>query len=185
VIAHGVYADELRALAGLGPNDAICSKELSETHRQLAIDHDTTQWLHRPEVYTAAAATREANDNEDQRRRRISQLDNIRPHAIKALQHALQIERADPAAAAARKLARSKARRAFRTGAECPICGAWFCSLVKPGTDYRQRTYCSDTCLREGMRRLRRRAWMRQTLAHQTTGGGTAAGRSGRQPPGS
>lgn len=164
VLAHGIYAHELRELAGLAPDTPLCSRGLSECHRQLARDQDTSRWLHRPEVLAAAAATREANYDDQQRRRRVTQLDAVRPKAIEAWRRSLQAQRDNPELAAAQRISRSKAHRKFRVGQECPICGAWFCSVVPPGRDYRQRTFCSDRCRREAIRRVRRRTWMRRTL---------------------
>ena len=164
VKAHGVYAHELREMAGLAPDAPLCSSDLSACHRQLARDQDTTQWLHRPEVRAAGAAAREANYDEDQRRRRIEHLNAVRQDAIEAYRRLLQAEREDPQLAAARKVARSQAHRAFRTGAECPICGAWFCSVVPVGKDYRQRKYCSASCAREAKSRLRMRTWLSRNL---------------------
>ena len=112
----------------------------------------------------AGATTREANYDEDRRRRRVEHLDAVRDKAIEAFRRSLRAESDDPELAAARKISRSRARRARRAGIECPICGAWFCSVAPPGRDYRQRKYCSDTCRREAFRRLRTRAWMRHTL---------------------
>jgi hypothetical protein len=164
VVAHGVYADELRDLAGLAPDAPLCSRGLSERHRELARDQDTSRWLHRPEVRAAAAAAREANYDDQQRRRRVAQLNAVRQRAIDAWRRSLQAEKDNPALAAARKSSRSKARRKFRPGQECPICGAWFCPVVLPGRDYRQRKFCSDACRGEAIRRLRRRTWVRRSL---------------------
>jgi hypothetical protein len=164
VTAHQIYAHELRELAGLAPDTPLCSRGLSERHRELARDQDPSRWLHRPEVRAAAAATREANYDDQQRRRRVAQLNAVRQKAIDAWRRSLQAERDNPELAAARKLSRSKAQRKFRTGQECPICGAWFCPLVPPGRDYRQRKFCSDACRSEAIRRLRRRTWMRRSL---------------------
>ena len=164
VKAHGVYAEELRELAGLPPEAPLCSSELSDCHRELAREQDTTPWLHRPAVRSAGAATREANYDDEQRRRRVEQLRAVRPKAFEALRRRLQEEKDDPKLAAARRLSRSKSRRAFRAGVECPICGVWFCSVVPVGRDYRQRKFCSDPCRREAIRRLRRRTWMRRSL---------------------
>ena len=44
------------------------------------------------------------------------------------------------------------------------ICGAWFCTVVPPGRDYRQRKFCGDACRGEAIRRLRRRTWVRRSL---------------------
>lgn len=167
VRAHQIYADELRDLAGLPPGAPLCSPGLSQRHRQLAREHDTTRWLHRPEVVAAAAATREANYDDQQRRRRAEHLDAVRQDAIEASRRRLLAEQQDPELKAARKLARSQAKRAFRTGAECPICGVWFCSYLPVGQDYRQRKYCSKPCLTEAYRRLRERTWMRQQFEEQ------------------
>ena len=164
VVAHGVYADELRDLAGLAPDTPLCSRTLSERHRELARDQDTSRWLHRPEVRAAAAATREATYDRQRRRRRVAQLNAVRPKAIDAFRRSLQAEKDDPELAAARRIARSKARRKLRAGQECPICGAWFCPVVPPGRDYRQRKFCSDACRGEAIRRLRRRTWVRRSL---------------------
>jgi hypothetical protein len=164
VRAHGVYADDLRELAGLPPKTPLCSPELSECHRELALEQDSTEWLHRPEVRLAGAAVREANYNDEQRRRRVEQLNAVRPKATEAFRRSLRAEKDNPELAAARRIARSKAHRAFREGAECPICGFSFCSVVAPGQDYRQRKFCSITCRLEGHRRVRRRMWLRQKL---------------------
>jgi hypothetical protein len=164
VRAHGVYADELRELAGLPPGTPLCSPELSECHRELALEQDATQWLHREEVRLAGAATREANYDDEQRRRRVEQLNAVRPKALDAFRRSLRAEKDDPTLAAARRIAQSQAHRAFREGVECPICGAWFCSVVAPGEDYRERKFCSATCRREGYRRVRRRMWLRRRL---------------------
>lgn len=164
VLAHGVYAHELRELAGLAPDTPLCSQDLSERHRELARDQDTGRWLHRPGVWAAAAATREANYGDQQRKRRVAQLNAVRQSAIDAWRRSLQAERDDPELAATQKISRSKAHRKYRVGQECPICGAWFCSVVRPGRDYRQRKFCSDACRREDIRRLRRRTWVRRTL---------------------
>ena len=163
VLAHQVYANELRQMAGLSPDTPLCSPELSEDHRDLARAQDTLQWLHRPEVFLAAAAAREAGYDDEQRQRRVEHLASVRQKAIDAFRRSLEAEREDPLVAEARKVARSKARRVVRGGVECPICGAWFCSVVAPGQDYRQRKFCSDGCLREAMRRLRTRTWMRRS----------------------
>lgn len=180
VLAHGVYAEDLRELAGLAPDTPLCSPDLSEQHRQLARKLGTTNWLHQPEVRAAGAATREANYDDEQRRRRVEQLDAARQKAIDALRHWFQAEEDDAELAKARKIARSKAHKAIRAGAECPICGAWFCSVVPLGRDYRQRKYCSDACRREGFRRARRRTWARRTLETVVSlGGGTAPVRPG------
>jgi hypothetical protein len=164
VLAHGVYAHELRDLAGLAPDAPLCSRGLSERHRQLAREQDTSRWLHRAEVRAAAAAAREANYDHQRRRRRAAQLNAVRQQAIDAWRRLLQAERDAPELAAARKIARSKARRKLRAGQECPICGAWFCPVVPPGRDYRQRKFCSDACRGEAIRRLRRRTWVRRSL---------------------
>lgn len=167
VRAHGVCADELRQLAGLPRDAPLCSPELSDCHRELALRHETTQWLHRPEVFVASAATREANYDDEQRRRRIEHLDAVREQALEALRRSIQAEKEDAELAQARKIARSKARRRFRAGAECPICGAWFCSAAPVGRDYRQRKYCGAACRGESIRRIRRRTWVRRILAGQ------------------
>jgi hypothetical protein len=164
VLAHGVYADELRELAGLAPDTPLCSRGLSERHRELARDQDTRQWLHRPGVRAAAAATREANYDEQQHRRRAAHLNAMRQQAIEAWRRSLQAEKDDSELAAAQKISRSKTHRKYRAGQECAICGAWFCSVVPPGRDYRQRKFCSDDCRGEAVRRLRRRTWVRRTL---------------------
>jgi hypothetical protein len=164
VLAHRIYAHELRELAGLSPDTPLCSRNLSECHRQLARNQDTSRWLHRPGVLAAAATTREANYDDQQRRRRVAQLNSVRQKAIEAWRRSLQAEKDNPELAAAQKISRSKAHRKFRAGQECPICGAWFCSVVPPGRDYRQRRFCSDGCRREAIRRLRRRTWVRHTL---------------------
>jgi len=165
VLAHGVYAHELRDLAGLAPDTPLCSRGLSERHRRLARDQDTSRWLHRPEVLAAAAATREASYDDQQRRRRAAQLNAVRRKALEAWRRSLQAEKDNPELAAAQRVSRSKAHRKYRAGQECPICGAWFCPFVPPGRDYRPRKLCSDRCRREAIRRLRRRAWVRRTLA--------------------
>jgi hypothetical protein len=164
VTAHQIYAHELRELAGLPADAPLCSPALSDCHRELAREQDPTHWLHRPEVRAAGAATREAHYSDEQRRRRVEHLDAVRAKAIAAYRQWLQAEKEDPELAAARRIARSKANRKFRGGVECPICGAWFCSVVPPGQDYRQRKYCGDACRREAIRRLRRRTWMRHAL---------------------
>jgi hypothetical protein len=164
VLAHGVYANELREMAGLPADAPLCSPALSERHRDLARELDTTQWLHRPEVRLAGAAAREAHYGDEQRRRRVEQLDAVRSKAIAAYRRWQAAEKNDPELAAARRIARSKASRKFRAGQECPICGAWFCSVVPPGRDYRQRKFCSDACRGEAIRRLRRRTWVRRSL---------------------
>ena len=164
VLVHGVYADELRELAGLAPGTPLCSDGLSERHRQLAHDQHPSRWLHRPEVRAAAAATREANYDDQQRNRRVAHLNAVRQQAFEAWQRSLQAEKDEPELAAAQRISRSKAHRRFRAGQECPICGAWFCSVVPPGRDYRQRKFCSQQCRREAIRRLRRRTWVRRTL---------------------
>ena len=177
VTAHGIYAAELRELAELPPKAPLCAGGLSDVHRDLARGQDTHQWLQRPAVLLAAAATREASYDEEQRRRRVRQLNAARPKAVEAARRWLEAEKRDAALAAERKLARSQARRAFRAGAECPICGCWFCSAVPPGRDYRQLRYCSEACRREGRRRVRSREWMRRrladVLAHETATGAT------------
>ena len=166
VRVHGIYADQLRELAGLRRGEPLCSPQLSETHRTLALTHNTTQWLHQPEAFRAAAVTREATYDDEQRKRRIEHLDAVRPKAIKASRRRVRAERkaqrSDPQAAAVLKAARSKAHRALRPGVECPICGAWFCSVVPVGQDYRQRKYCSNTCRSEAFRRLRLRTWIQR-----------------------
>jgi hypothetical protein len=167
VLAHRIYAGELRDLAGLPPDAPLCSPELSDQHRRLAREQDK-QWLRRPEVLAAAAATREANYDPEQRRRRRQQLDSVRRKALEVLRRSVQAERRDPALAAKRRIARSKAHRALREGAECPICGAWFCSFCPPGQDYRQPRYCSGPCRGEAFRRLRRRDLARRTLERVT-----------------
>jgi hypothetical protein len=164
VLAHGVYADELRELAGLAPGTPLCSQGLSERHRELARDQDTGQWLHRPEVRAAAAATREAKYDDQQRRRRVAHLNAVRQQALDAWRRSLQAEKDDPELAAAQTIARSKTHRKYRPGGECATCGAWFCSVVPPGRDYRQRKFCSEQCRSEAIRRLRRRTWVRRTL---------------------
>lgn len=130
VRAHGVYADDLRHLAGLPRHAPLCSPELSDCHRELALEHETTQWLHRPEVSVASAVTREANYDDEQRRRRIEHLDAVRQQALEALRQRARAEKEDPELARARKIARSRAHRRFREGAECPICAVWFCSVA-------------------------------------------------------
>lgn len=164
VRVHEVYADELRELAGLPPNTPLCSPELSECHRELAREQDTSRWLQRPEVLAASAATREANYDDEQRKRRAQHLSAVRQEALEAFRRRLKAEKEDPELARARKILRSKAHRALRAGVECPICGAWFCSVAPVGQDYRQRKLCSDTCYREAMRRVRKRTWARKTL---------------------
>jgi hypothetical protein len=170
VRAHQIYADELRELAGLGRDTPLCSFDLSERHRRLAREHDTGRWLHRPEVFRASAATREANYDDEQRRRRVAHLDAVRTKATEAFRRSLLAEKRDPKLAAARRTARSRAHRLLRAGAECPICGAWFCSVVQPGRDYRQRKYCSDRCRGEAIGRLRRRAQVRRLVSSVAQG---------------
>ena len=165
VKAHRIYAAELRELLGLGRNVPLCSPELSDLHRHLAREQETIRRLDRPEVRAAAAATREANYDAAQRRRRVDHLRTVRPMAVEAFRRGLAAEKANPELAAVRRVARSKAHRQFRPGAECSICGAWFCSAVPPGRDYRQRKFCTDACYREAIRRLRRRTYVRRTLA--------------------
>lgn len=82
VRVHGIYAAEIRELAGLRPDAPLCSSTLSESHRNLARAQNTTLRLRRPEVLRKAAATREANYGDEERRRRIDQLDAIRPMAV-------------------------------------------------------------------------------------------------------
>ena len=163
VLAHRVYASELRELAGLPPDAPLCSPELSDEHRRLAQEEDK-QWLRRPEVLAAAAAAREAGYNPEQRRRRRQHLDSVRGKAFEARRRSVRAERRDPALAAERRIARSKAHRALREGAECPICGAWFCSFSRPGQDYRHRRFCSGDCRGEAFRRIRRRDLARRTF---------------------
>ena len=164
VLVHGIRAAELRQLAGLPANAPLCSPALSDRHRELAAEQRTTEWLHQPEVYRAAAATREAQYDDEQRDRRVQHLAQIRPGAVEATRRSRERERNDPELAAAQLIARSKAHRLPREGAECGICGAWFCSVVQPGKDYRQRQHCSADCLAEAQRRVRRRAWRRRAL---------------------
>jgi ferredoxin len=164
VMAHGIRAAELRRLAGLPTNAPLCSPTLSERHRALAREQGAVDWLHRPEVFLAAAATPEAQYDDDQRERRVQHLNAVRDAAVQAMQRTKDKERAEPELAAARLIVWSKARRLARDGVECGICGAWFCSVVLPGKDYRQRQYCSAECRREAQRRVRRRAWRRQAL---------------------
>lgn len=164
VRAHGIYAADVRELAELPGDAPLCSPDLSECHRELALEQDTTRWLHRPEVRLAGAAIREANYDDEQRRHRAEQLNAVRPKALEAVRRLRRAEKDDPELAASRKIARSKARRAFHGGAECPICGVWFCSVVAPGQDYRQRKFCSAACRREGYSRAGRRAWVRRSL---------------------
>ena len=130
VLAHGIRAAELRQLAGLPASAPLCSPALSDRHRQLAAEQGTAERLHRPEVFLAAAATREAQFDDEQRERRVQHLNAIRSAAVQALQRRKERERADPELAAARLIAQSKARRFARDGVECGICGAWFCSVV-------------------------------------------------------
>ena len=165
VLVHGIRAAELRRLAGLPPGAPLCSALLSERHRELAVSQGTTAWLHRPEVFIAAAATREARYDVEQLERRVQHLAAVRGAAGEALRRVQDRERADPALAAAQFLARSRAHRLTRDGGECGICAAWFCSVVEPGKDYRQRQYCSAECLAEALRRVRRRSWRRRVLA--------------------
>jgi len=181
VRAHGIYADELRELAGLARDAPLCSPELSDVHRELAREQGTGRWLHRPEVRLAAAATREASLDDHRRKRRIEHLNAVRPMALEALRRTLEAERNDPELAARRRLARSLAHRAFRTGAECSICGAWFCSVTAPGRDYRQRRTCSRECRREALRRARTRGAVLRALE---TAAQHRAGRRGAVPDG-
>ena len=58
VLVHGVRAAELRLLADLPAKAPLCSPGLSDRHRELAIEGRTTDRLHQPQVYRAAAATR-------------------------------------------------------------------------------------------------------------------------------
>ena len=162
VLVHGIYADELREIAQISRYTPLCSDELSERHRELALEHESILSVQREDVVLAAAATRERNFSAEQRRRRIEHLESVRPQAFAALRRSLEEEKANPDLAAARRVSRSTAQRAFRAGTECPICGAWFCSAVAPGQDYRNRKFCSDACRREGMRRVRMRTWLRQ-----------------------
>ena len=164
VLVHGIRAAELRQLAGLPAGAPLCSPMLSDRHRELAIEQQSTDWLHRPEVFLAAAATREARYDAEQRERREQHLNAVRGAALEALRRSQAQERADPDLAAARRIARSTAHRLVRDGAECGICGAWFCSVVEPGKDYRQRQYCSAECRSEARRRVRRRSWRRRVL---------------------
>jgi hypothetical protein len=110
VLAHGVYAHELRELAGLAHDAPLCSPGLSERHRELAHDQDPSRWLDRPEVRAAAAATREANYDDQQRRRRVAQLNAVRQKAIDASRRSLQAEKDDPELAVARRRSRSRAQ---------------------------------------------------------------------------
>jgi hypothetical protein len=183
VTAHQIYAHELRELAGLPADAPLCSPALSDCHRDLAREQDTSRWLHRPEVLAAAAATREANYDDQQRKRRVTQLNAVRPKAIAAWRRSLQAEKDNPELAAAQRISRSKAQRKFRVGQECPICGAWFCSVVPPGRDYRQRTFCSDRCRREAIRRVRRRTWVRRTLEPLVNQPSHPPPRTGRHGP--
>jgi hypothetical protein len=162
VKVHQIYARELRELAGLPANAPLCAPELSERHGELAREHDFRQWLHRPEVFAASAATREANFDDERRRRRAEHLDAVRAAANAAFQRWLAEERGDAELAAARKIARSQAHRVERAGVECPICGAWFCSYVPVGERYPQRKYCSETCRSEARRRTMVRTRMRR-----------------------
>lgn len=147
------------------PSDApLCSPELSECHRELAREHETTKWLRRQDVVLAAAAARERNYTEEERRRRVEHLNAVRPQAVAALQRRAEAERESPELAAARKIARSQVHRKLRSGTECPICGVWFCTAVAPGRDDVERKFCSDACRRERMRRVRTRTWLRQKL---------------------
>jgi hypothetical protein len=165
VVAHQIYAEELRELAELPSDAPLCSPGLSERHRALAREHDTLEWLHQPEARLAAAKTREAGYSEEQRIRRLEHLNRVRPQAVEASRRSLEAERDDPELAAARRVARSRAGRKLRAGIECEICGAWFCPVVPVGKDYCPRRTCSDACYREMMRRVRHRAWVRQRLA--------------------
>ena len=164
VLAHQIYAHELRELAGLAPDAPLCAPALSECHRELAREQDTHQWLQRPEVLKLAAATREANYDDEQRKRRVEHLAAVRPKAVEAFRRKLRSERNDPELAAARRVARSEVGRSLRAGRECVICGAWFCSVAPVGQDCRQRKTCSEACHSEALRRIRRRAWMRRSL---------------------
>lgn len=171
VLVHGIRAADLRRMAGLPAGAALCSTLLSDRHRELAVEQRTIESLHRPEVFLAAAATREAQYSEKQRERRLQHLAAIRGAAREALLHSQDAERADPELAASRLIARSKAHRLAREGAECGICGAWFCSVVEPGKDYRQRQFCSLDCRAEAQRRVRRRSWRRRVLAEMDQAG--------------
>ena len=171
VMAHGIRAAELRHLAGLPPSAPLCSPMLSDRHRALAVAQGTVDWLHRPEVFLAAAATREAQYDDEQRERRVQHLNAVRDAAVQAMQRTKERERAVPEVAAARLIARSKARRLDRDGVECGICGAWFCSVVEPGKDYRQRQFCRAECRREAQRRVRRRTWRLQALERMNSNG--------------
>ena len=164
VLVHGIRAADLREMAGLPANAPLCSPALSDRHRELAAEQGTTERLHRPEVYRSAAATREAQYDDEQRERRVQHLDAVRAAALDASRRSREKEREDPELAAARFIARSKARKRTREGAECATCGAWFCSVVPPGQDYRQRQHCSPECLAEAQKRIRRRTWRRRAL---------------------
>lgn len=164
VRAHQIYADELRKLAGLAPGAALCSPDLSDQHRELAREHDSHRWIHQPGIALVAAATREANYDDEQRRRRVEHLHAVRRQAIEANRRSAEAARNDPSLAAARRAVRSSAHRSLRPGAECLICAAWFCSVAPVGRDYVQRKTCSDACYRELMRRVRLRTWMSRAL---------------------
>ena len=164
VLVHGIRAAELRKMAQLAPTAPLCAPELSGRHRELAIEQDTTRWLHRPDVRLSAAATREEQYDDEQRARRAEHLASVRTDAAEAARRRRQQDQQDPELAAARLLARSAAHRMLRPGSECGICATWFCSATTPGEDYRQRQYCSAECLSESFRRLRRRAWRLRCL---------------------
>jgi hypothetical protein len=180
VRAHQIYARELRELAGLPPDAPLCSPELSERHRELTREHDTLERLQRPEVVRAAAQSREAGYSVEQRRRRVDHLGAVRAQAREASRVSLRAEQRDPELAAARGLNRSQARRTLRPGAECEVCGAWFCSVTPVGQAYRQRKTCSDACFREALSRLRRRDWIDRMLETLGFGQSVAADESSR-----
>ncbi len=164
VLVHGIRAVELRQLAGLPAGAPLCSPRLSDRHRELAVEQRTTEWLHVPAVAAAAAATREARYDEGQRQRRVEHLKTVRGAALEAMRRSHARERQDPELARERLLARSSAHRLVRDGAECGICGTWFCSVAEPGKDYRQRRYCGADCRTEAQRRGQRRTWRRRAL---------------------
>lgn len=103
-------------MAGLSRVAPVCSPELSDRHRALALEQDTAHWLNRPEVSVASALAREANYDDEQRKRRIEHLASVRNQALEALRRSIRSEKENPELARARKIARSKAHRHFRAG---------------------------------------------------------------------